>query len=75
MKRLTAAFSMPVSAKDLHSFGLCCSCEHHLVVIEQANRIKECIKQVTLSSISHKNMVIKPAPLVFFLHSFGFAVV
>lgn len=46
MKRLTAAFSMPVSAKDLHSFSLCCSCEHHLIVIEQANRIKECMKQV-----------------------------
>ena len=46
MKRLTAAFAMHVSAKDLHSFSLCCSCEHHLVVIEQANRIKECIKQV-----------------------------
>lgn len=50
MKRLSAAFSMTVTAKDLHSFSLCCSCEHHLVVIEQANRIKECIKQVSYQS-------------------------
>ncbi|XP_067943570.1 uncharacterized protein [Watersipora subatra] len=57
MKRLTAAFSMLISAKDLHSFSLCCSCEHHLVVIEQANRIKECIKQVFLETREHRRFV------------------
>ncbi|KAF6023716.1 hypothetical protein EB796_017982 [Bugula neritina] len=57
MKRLSAAFSMSVFAKDLHSFSLCCSCEHHLVVIEQANRIKECMKQVFLETREHRHFV------------------